>query len=241
MRIERLPWVRKQLFNPDWRGVFLNPFYLARKGLRESILEVRNEIQGSLLDVGCGMQPYKDFFQISSYTGMEIDNEMSRKRNSADIFYDGITFPVEDNSYDSILMSQVLEHVFEPDLFLKEVHRSLKPGGKALITVPFIWDEHEQPWDYARYSSFGLKHILKKHNLQIISYKKINPGLSAICQIFNAYIYKSLNIKNISINFILQGLLSAPANLVGQISQKYSHPDSDLFLDSLTIVKKSDV
>jgi SAM-dependent methyltransferase len=59
----------------------------------------------------------------------------------------------------------VLEAIFEPKCFLKELTRVLKPGGYALFTVPFIWDEHDQPNDFARYSSFALSTYLKNRIL----------------------------------------------------------------------------
>ena len=58
------------------------------------------------------------------------------------------------------MCNQVLEHVFNPDDFVREIARVLKPGGALLLTVPFVWNEHEQPYDYARYSSFGLRAFL---------------------------------------------------------------------------------
>jgi SAM-dependent methyltransferase len=75
----------------------------------------------------------------------------------------------------------VLEHVFNPDDFLNEVNRVLKPSGKLLLTVPFVWDEHEQPYDYARYSSFGLRSLLEKHGFSIVKHEKVGGGTPPFC------------------------------------------------------------
>ena len=67
-----------------------------------------------------------------------------RQRGEADYFYDGQSFPFKGGSFDVVLTNQVLEHVFNPDVFLSEIHRVLTPDGVLLLTVPFLWDEHEQ-------------------------------------------------------------------------------------------------
>ena len=107
-----------------------------------------------MIDIGCGNKPYKNLFKhCKSYIGLEIESE---NKNSADFTYDGKNFPFEDETFDSAVCSEVLEHVFEPNQFLKEVNRVLKKNGLIILTLPFFWDEHEQPYDYARYTSFGL-------------------------------------------------------------------------------------
>ena len=72
-----------------------------------------------------------------------------------------------------MLCNQVLEHVFNPDEFLLKINRVLKNDGKLLLTVPFVWDEHEQPFDYARYSSFGLKALIEKMVLKLLFTKNL--------------------------------------------------------------------
>lgn len=161
-------YIIKQDFSPGFFGIFINPFYFSRKALSKNIKRLSNEINGRILDVGCGTKPYKKMFDYVEYIGVEIDSPKNRKNKSVDFFYDGKTLPVKDNEFDSLVVSQVLEHVFSPDEFLDEIRRVLKPNGKLLLTVPFVWDEHEEPYDYARYSSFGLKFLLEKHNLKVL-------------------------------------------------------------------------
>ena len=154
----------KQKFNPDILGLFINPFYFARRGLYINIRKYSSEISGRILDVGCGQKPYQGLFNFEKYIGMDIENEGHVHINEdIDVFYDGIKFPFNENNFDAIITNQVFEHVFNPDVFLKEIHRVLKYKGKLLLTVPFVWDEHEQPNDFGRYSSYGLKHELEKN------------------------------------------------------------------------------
>ena len=156
---------------------FCKPFLSCTLGPSESYgVQFSSKLKGRLLDVGCGSKPYQELFAVDDYIGLDIDNEAMRNRKIADYFYDGTTFPFNDNEYDSVLCNQVLEHVFNPDEFLSEIKRVLKPGGRLLLTVPFVWDEHEQPHDYARYSSFGLKALIDKNGFNVIEYKKIMHG-----------------------------------------------------------------
>ena len=130
----------------------------------------------------------------------------------------------------------MLEHVFDPDDFLKEINRVMKPGGKLLITVPFVWDEHEQPYDYARYSSFGLEYLLKKIGFEIINSHKTARNISVIFQLINMYIYKVLSFNLIT--KLLSLVLIAPFNILGIILSVLLPDNNDLYLDNVIIVKK---
>jgi SAM-dependent methyltransferase len=194
---------RKQDFNPDFWGLFTNPFYIARKGLYHSIKSLAPEITGNVLDVGCGRKPYRELFNYSEYVGMDIENPGHDHANEEiDIFYDGKHFPFSEEKFDNIVCNQVLEHVFEPEMFLGEINRVLKTGGHLLLTVPFVWDEHEQPNDYARYSSFALKHLLNQYGFHLKKEIKSVSDIRLIFQLINAYTYKKVMTKNKYLNFI---------------------------------------
>ena len=225
-------------FNPKFIGLFINPFYFARKGLYQNVSELISNLNGKLLDVGCGSKPYQSLCKVDEYIGLEIDDEGNRNHNYADVFYDGKTIPFENNTFDSILSNQVFEHVFNPNDFLKEVNRVTKIEGVFLMTVPFVWDEHEQPYDYARYSSFGLKHILSENGFEVIEHKKSNNGLEVIFQLLNDYIFKKTVTKSGYLNLLFMLLLMAPVNVVGLIFSKILPRNDDLYLDNIVLAKK---
>jgi len=229
----------KEQFNPKILGLFINPFYFARKGLYQNVSKLITNLNGKLLDVGCGTKPYENICNVDEYIGLEIDDEGNRQHNYADVFYDGKTIPFEDKSFDSILSNQVFEHVFNPNQFLKEINRVTKMGGKFLITVPFVWDEHEQPYDYARYSSFGLKHILAENGFEIIEHRKSNNGIEVIFQLINDYLYKVIMTENAYFNLLIIILLMAPINMSGLILSKLLPRNNDLYLDNIVLAKKT--
>jgi SAM-dependent methyltransferase len=227
-------------FIPTWIGLFVNPYYIARRGLYRSIAELAKELSGdSLLDLGCGSKPYRELFTHSIYTGLELDTEQNRAAGHAELFYDGHSFPFKAAEYDNVLCNQVLEHVFNPEEFLAEIFRVLKPGGQLLLTVPFVWDEHEQPSDYARYSSFGLQHLLKGAGFEVKALKKSNPDLSTIFQLLNAYLYKVSQTWPSILREMFTVTFMALMTLLGMVS-KLLPDNSDLFLDLIVLAEKPD-
>lgn len=225
-------------FNPNIVGLFINPFYFARKGLYKNISELIKNLNGKILDIGCGQKPYQSLCNAIEYIGLELDTPENRLNKKADYFYDGISMPFEDKTFDSILSNQVFEHVFNPESFLTEMNRVLKMEGNLLITVPFVWDEHEQPYDYARYSSFGLKHILNEHGFELIEHRKSNNGIEVIFQLLNGYIYKVTMTKSGYLNLLITLLLMAPINIIGLILSKILTKNNDLYLDNIVLAKK---
>ena len=215
------------------------PFYFARYNLKKNIKFFSDNIYGKTLDVGCGAKPYKKMFKNSSnYIGIEIETELQKKRKIADYFYDGKKLPFEDESFDSIVTFQVFEHIFEPKDFLVEISRVLKPGGNILITVPFIWDEHEKPNDFGRYSSFGIKYLFESNNFQILNYKKSTIGIECIIQLMISGIEKRIFTKYLFFNFLIKFLIISPINLVGIILKLLFPKNQDIFLDNVLLAKK---
>lgn len=232
-------YIFKQSFNPDFLSLFINPFFFARKGLYKNIQYFSKQINGIVLDVGCGRKPYKKNFNVQSYIGMDILNEGHDHSNEdIDIYYDGINFPFENSSFDAIISNQVLEHVFHPNIFLKEINRVLKPNGKLLLTVPFVWDEHEQPNDYARYSIYGLRFILEENGFKIIESKKSTKNIGVIFQLINLYIYKRLSTKNKIFNIIITIAFISWSNIIGLLLSYLLPDNEDLYLDNIILAKK---
>ena len=221
-------------FHPTLFGLLVNPFYFARKGLRDNIAQFSNNIKGSVLDVGCGQKPYEKLFNCEQYIGLEVDSNNTK----ADVHYDGKVFPFKNKTFDNIISNQVFEHVFGPRQFLGEINRVLKDNGHLLLTVPFVWDEHEQPYDFGRYTSFGLKHILHAHGFEVRESRKTSNDVTLIFQLINDYIYKKVVGKNKIFNQFKILLLMAPFNIIGFILSFILPKNDDLYLDNIVLAKK---
>jgi len=216
----------------------VNPFYFARKGLYQNIASLAPSVNGRVLDVGCGSKPYQKCFEASEYVGLEI---RGRTNKHADQYYDGKVFPFDDGDFDSVLTSQVLEHVFNPSEFLAEINRVLKMGGCLLLTVPFVWDEHVQPFDYARYSSFGFRYLLERHGFEVVENRKTVSDARLIFQMINAYIYKVTITHSAILNLLITLILMAPFNIVGEIAGRILPGNGDLYLDNIVLARKTKI
>lgn len=176
--------IKKEKFNPKLLGFFINHNFNIRRLLYKSIKNNASELSGKILDFGCGSKPYQKLFVNSTqYIGVDYKIEgRSENIDKIDFYYDGKNIPFEANSFDGILCTEVLEHVFNIDELLGEFHRVLKPGGKALITTPFMWEEHEMPYDFARYTSIGIKFLYEKNNFKIKQHFKTGNTLTVFFQ-----------------------------------------------------------
>jgi ubiquinone/menaquinone biosynthesis C-methylase UbiE len=80
---------------------------------------------------------------------------------AVDVTATAYEIPLPDGSFDTVLMTELLEHLERPGAALAEAFRLLQPGGKLILTTPFIWTLHEEPRDFFRYSPYGLRYLLE--------------------------------------------------------------------------------
>ena len=172
-------------------SIFINPCFIARDGIYRNILCNADAISGKVLDIGCGSKPYEQLFRnVESYIGVDVENSGHDHVNiKVDFFYDGKTLPFGDEEFDNVICFEVLEHVFDINDLLREAQRVLKPGGLMLISIPFAWEEHEIPYDFARYTSYGLTHIINSNGFKVLQLSKTTTYALAICQIFIVYLF----------------------------------------------------
>lgn len=226
-------------FRPSLASIFMNPFYFSRRVLVKNIRHYSANINGNVLDIGCGTKPYKDLFNTHSYIGIDTDRSgHNHEFSDVDVFYDGTFIPFPDNTFDSIVCFEVMEVIFNPDLLLSEANRILKNGGKALFTVPFVWDEHEQPFDYARYSSYGLKYLFEKHGFTVIDNKKYLGDLRLLFLLSNVYIFKVFRrLIPSKISYVLILPFTSFNNIIGHIA--YLLPrNNDLYFGNIFLLEK---
>ena len=114
-----------------------------------------------VLDAGSGRAPYRDLFAHARYETADFMAVKGKTYTEQDYVCDLAAIPVEDARFDHVVLTQVLEHIPEPRAVLAELHRVLKPGGTLWLTAPLFYAEHEKPYDYFRYTQFGLRHLLE--------------------------------------------------------------------------------
>jgi SAM-dependent methyltransferase len=230
---------RKIIFSESLLGVFINPFYISRRGLLRNIKIFAKTMSGGLLlDVGCGSKPYKQLFCVKEYVGLDIEiSGHDHSSSDIDVFYDGTIIPFEDEHFDHVFSSEVLEHVFNLDELLSEIYRVTKKNGNLLIT-PFCWDEHETPYDFARYSSFGIKNILEKHGYTLINSIKTTTYIATIFQMLAAYISQCLLTENRYVRVALTPFFVSPFIIIGLILSKVLPDNKRFYLNNVILCKK---
>jgi ubiquinone/menaquinone biosynthesis C-methylase UbiE len=235
-QIKRL--IQREKFHPTLLSFFINNNFLIRKSIRNSIIKYNSYLSGSLLDFGCGTKPYKKLFlNVDSYIGVDYKIEgREEKQKEVDFFYDGKTIPFKDQEFDSILSTEVLEHVFNIDEILCELNRVLKLNGQAIITTPFMWEEHEMPYDFARYTPPALEYLYQKHGFEVIHKHKTGNQIEVIFQFSINYF------KNSIPKFVLKQLLLVPFivffNTLGMIFSFLLPTDKTAYFNNVFILKK---
>ncbi|MGK6350747.1 class I SAM-dependent methyltransferase [Parapedobacter sp. DT-150] len=229
----------KSLFQPTFFGLLFNPFFIIRAGLYQGISRFSSHMQGRLLDFGCGSKPYKSLFNVTEYIGTDIEISGHDHHNEEiDVYYDGKTLPFDDNAFDSIFSSEVFEHIFNLPEILAELHRVLKPGGRMLVTLPFVWDEHEIPYDYARYTSFGIRHLLEQSGFTLLESHKTTNYVATVCQMWIAYIYQHIFPKNKTIRIALTPFFIMPITIWGLLISAILPKNMNFFHNNVLVVQK---
>jgi SAM-dependent methyltransferase len=229
-------------FNPN----LFHPFYFVRKGLYKAIKKNAAELAGVMMDFGCGSKPYKSLFNVKEYIGVDYNGDgHSHEKEEIDVFYDGKTIPFPDNHFDAVFSSEVFEHLFNLEEILPELNRVMKPDSKILITCPFVWNEHEVPNDYARYTQFALKHLLEKHGFSIIKIEKTGTFVTTIFQMIVVYNLQYILpvfgflMKISPIRFILKFLFILLPNLAGVVSNTLLPRNQGFYQNTIVLAKKN--
>tara|TARA_B100001059_G_C17822861_1_gene579416 strand:+ start:1298 stop:2026 length:729 start_codon:yes stop_codon:yes gene_type:complete len=236
----RSVWQRESFHPTYFLGIWINPFFIIRMGLLKGVKKISKIFKGGkLLDVGCGSKPYQSLFKVDSYTGIDIEvSGHDHKRSKIDKFYDGKTIPYEDHQFDYVFSSETFEHVFNLEELLQEINRVLKKGGKLGFTCPFVWDEHEQPYDFARYTSFAIDHLLNKNGFELIKLYKSTNYIETVIQMFSAYIYQHILPKNKFLKIMLSPIIISPVNIIGILLGKILPRNNNFYHNNIVIAQK---
>jgi SAM-dependent methyltransferase len=121
-----------------------------------------------MLDAGAGDSPYRPLFSHAHYEAADICKRAAHAYSHVQYVCDLTAIPVEDERYDLVLCTQVLEHVPDPRSVLAELRRVVKPGAQLWISAPLSFHEHEVPHDYFRYTRFGWAELLAGAGLELV-------------------------------------------------------------------------
>ncbi len=168
-----------------------HPGFWGRVRIDEAIAHNAKLAHGTLLDVGCGSKPFEKLFTpfVERYFGLEYSPESGYRGNNADFCGDAAFLPLEDASVDTILCTEVMEHVPNPEKTIAEFARVLRPGGTIMTTAPFFYPIHDA-YDFFRYSPDGLKAMMERQGLIVETVKPLSGTAITLAVMFNMYWYE---------------------------------------------------
>jgi SAM-dependent methyltransferase len=142
---------------------------------------------GHLLDLGCGKVPlyasYKDY--VSKVTCVDWENSY-HKNEFLDLSADlNEKLPFDSEQFDTVILSDVMEHIREPRILWEEIFRILKKDGILIMNVPFFYWLHEEPFDYYRYTKHNLVYVSQTVGFELISIESIGGAPEILIDIFS--------------------------------------------------------
>ena len=205
--------------------------------IREYLQGVSYYAKGKLLDVGCGDKPYRRVFQhIEDYigfdrpAGMDVERYNQKKRkNAIDVHAEADSFPFLDASFDTVLAMQVIEHLPHPKKFFEEVSRVLVQGGYLILTFPLINPLHEEPYDFFRYTEYGINILSNMNGLQVVKTTKMGGGWLTIGYLLQRFCYiSSESAKSKRCKNLLLRIGSIFYDLLSRVDKKYCYTEAPL-------------
>lgn len=175
----------------EWR-VSLDPSELARASRLSASLAleaitagIETHASGHLADFGCGKVPFYGLYsgKVDQVTCIDWPNS-AHESPHIDIEADlNQPISVASESFDTILCSSVLEHIWNHDVMWSEMSRTLKPSGKLILAVPFIYGLHEVPHDYFRWTRYALEKGAEQSGLKVIQLDPYGGGIDVVADL----------------------------------------------------------
>src|SRR3989344_1729186 len=185
------------IFSENLGDSFIHPQFTIIKFQKEAINVAKKYTKGKLVDIGCGRMPYRRVLEplVDSYIGVDHPkiSKLYKSGVKPEVLADAKSLPFGNNTFDTALLIQVLEHVDSPEEVIKEAARILKPNGILIISVPFFYPLHDMPYDWGRYTSSALKSFLARASLRIIKIEQQGSFIEFFPQILNTFLVKRIN------------------------------------------------
>ena len=167
--------------NSDHRELAVSSRLIARLITDKYQPAIRKYARGLLLDLGCGKVPFHEAYR--EYVADSICADWPSSTHGSehvDVFCDlSRSLPFACASFDTIISSDVIEHLPDPLLAFSEMSRLLKPGGILLLNTPFLYMLHEIPYDYYRFTRYAIQRLLDATGMEPVQLEEVG-GAGAV-------------------------------------------------------------
>jgi len=236
IEIKNLALLKKTILHPQW---------LIYREEVTRINKIVSACTGKTLDIGCADQQIRSLLKPDcEYIGLDYLQTVSNLYGTLPmIFGDAQKLPVLDDSMDTVILTEVLEHVPDPVATLNEIFRVLKPSGKLVMSMPFLYPIHDAPYDFQRLTLFGLHELAKRTKFTIDEELAIGHPIATACLLGNISLSKTglsyINNKHPAAIFcILLPLIIPFLNVIASIFEKFSPEDNFMPHGYMLVMKK---
>lgn len=172
---------------PGWRAPLMHNWAIKLVSKNKIQAALDTYATGRLVDVGCGVKPYEKFLadRVAEHVGIDLEDGTF---GTAAVDRVGSAYDTgePDGKADTVLLSQVFEHLEEPSTALQECYRILSPGGHLVLSTDFAWHLHEEPRDFFRYTPHGLRYLFERAGFEVV---EVTPASGAWFLLFQEAAY----------------------------------------------------
>ncbi|MBA2840128.1 SAM-dependent methyltransferase [Methanococcus maripaludis] len=170
-----------------------SPYFLDEYSIFKKIKKYKKYFNGVVLDIGCRDKPYVMIIPHEKYIGLDLD-----PLSKADIIADATNIPLNSESIDTIFSTQTIGDIYNIDKFYSEAFRLLKNNGYLIMTSEFICGLHDEPFDYYRFTKYGIKRQLEDSGFEIIHLEETSNSITSAGYILAVSLWKTyLSFENI--------------------------------------------
>jgi SAM-dependent methyltransferase len=189
-------------------GTLFHPQWLSDVYHNKNRVLIGNIKKGRVVDIGSGDSNIEKYIN-NEVELIKVDYPCTNIRyiNNPNIYANAESLPFAQNSFDAVLLLEVIEHICRFDIVLDEIKRILKKNGLLYISAPFIYPAHDVPYDFHRFTRDGLKQDLERHGFKIEIIEQHGNSLVVSLQMLNLVLLET--VVKISKNFVLLGIFLA--------------------------------
>jgi SAM-dependent methyltransferase len=212
----------------------LNDLHI-RQFLADCLAENPGAFSHTILDLGCGSQPYRQLYGKLFKTLIAGD---LRQNKNISVLMEASKLPFVKESIDLVILTEVIEHVNKPQAALKEIARVLRENGLLIITWPLFYPIHDFPEDFYRFTEFGMHTALNDCGLKDIKIKRRGSLLSVLHTIIGQCL---LDVSEAIRRIPLLGFVLRPFAWLIDLFVELSYKLNFIFIKNLGLIKSVEI